>query len=109
MNPLLPLAGLVAQSSNAEFWHSEIVSAQRDRIVAAAATAVGINMTFLLPYSLMKRRWDRNFRGLARFDLSIGLFVPFLIATSCVVIAASTQFHANPEPRPDRGAQVGCG
>ena len=96
--PASSLAGLVAQSSNAEFWHSEIVSAQRDRIVAAAATAVGINMTFLLPYSLMKRRWDRNFRGLARFDLSIGLFVPFLIATSCVVIAASTQFHANPEP-----------
>ena len=67
-------------------------------MVAAAATAVGINMTFLLPYSLMRRGWDKNFRGLARFDLSIGLFVPFLLATSCVVIAASSQFHANPEP-----------
>ncbi len=95
--PASSLAGFVTQSSNPDFWHSEIVSAQRDRMVAAAATAVGINMTFLLPYSLMKRRWDKNFRGLARFDLSTGLFVPFLLATSCVVIAASTQFHANPE------------
>ncbi len=96
--PASSLAGFVAQSSNADFWHSEIVSAQRDRMVAAAATAVGINMTFLLPYSLMKRGWDKNFRGLARFDLSTGLFVPFLLATSCVVIVASSQFHANPEP-----------
>ena len=27
------------------------------------------------------------------FDLSIGLFVPFFIATGCVVIASASQFH----------------
>tara|TARA_B100001123_G_scaffold155595_1_gene180246 strand:+ start:2843 stop:4528 length:1686 start_codon:yes stop_codon:yes gene_type:complete len=96
--PASSLAGYVAESSGSEFWHTEIVSAQRDRIVAAAATAVGINMTFLLPYSIMKRGWDKHFTGLARFDLATGLFVPFLLATSCVVIAAATQFHAEPEP-----------
>jgi hypothetical protein len=32
------------------------------------------------------------------FDLSTGLFLPFLVATSCVVIAAASQFHARPEP-----------
>ena len=27
-------------------------------MIAAAATAVGINMTFLLPYSMLARGWD---------------------------------------------------
>jgi Mn2+/Fe2+ NRAMP family transporter len=62
------------------------------------ATAVGINMTFLLPYSMLKRGWDKDFRGLAIFDLSTGLFIPFILATSCVVIAAASQFHATPSP-----------
>jgi len=30
------------------------------------------------------------------FDLSTGLFIPFLLATSCVVIASSAQFHTKP-------------
>ena len=81
------------------FWRGEILNSQRGRMVTAAATAVGINMTFLLPYSLLKRRWDRDFRGLAVFDLSVGLFFPFVLATSCVVIAAATQFHGQPDPR----------
>ncbi|REJ93241.1 MAG: hypothetical protein DWQ34_11140 [Planctomycetota bacterium] len=95
--PAESLRALVADSSAPDYWRDAVVSAQRDRMVAAAATAVGINMTFLLPYSMLKRGWDRHFDGLARFDLSTGLFVPFLLATSCVVIAAASQFHANPE------------
>jgi hypothetical protein len=50
-------------------------------------------MTFLLPYSMLRKGWDRTFRGLAAFDLSTGLFIPFVLATSCVVIAAASQFH----------------
>jgi Mn2+/Fe2+ NRAMP family transporter len=96
--PARSLQPLVERSAAPEYWHDAVVSAQRDRMVAAAATAVGINMTFLLPYSMMKRGWDQNFTGLARFDLATGLFVPFLLATSCVVIAAAAQFHARPEP-----------
>lgn len=96
--PTETLGKLVEQSSAPDYWRATVVSAQRDRMVAAAATAVGINMTFLLPYSMMKRGWDRHFRGLARFDLATGLFVPFLFATSFVVIAAASQFHAHPEP-----------
>ena len=42
--------------------------------------------------------WSKGFRGLASFDLSTGLLIPFTIATSCVVIAASSQFHARPAP-----------
>lgn len=76
-----------------DYWNDTILHSQRDRMVAAAATAVGINMTFLLPYSLLRKGWGREHRGLARFDLGIGLFIPFFIATTCVVIASATQFH----------------
>ena len=76
------------------FWFDHIVSQQRDVMIGAAATAVGINMTFLLPYSMLRKGWNRDFRGLAIFDLSTGLFIPFMLATACVVIAASSQFHA---------------
>ncbi|MBL7134290.1 MAG: divalent metal cation transporter [Phycisphaerae bacterium] len=78
------------------FWSNEIVSQQRDVMISAAATAVGINMTFLLPYSMLKKGWDKTFRGLAIFDLSTGLFIPFILVTGCVVIAASAQFHNKP-------------
>lgn len=78
------------------FWTTRIVAEQRDVMISAAATAVGINMTFLLPYSILKRGWNREFRGLARVDLAVGMLVPFLLATSCVVIAAASRFHAEP-------------
>ena len=50
-------------------------------------------MTFLLPYTLLKKKWGSRHRGLSITDLSIGLFVPFFLATSCVVIAAAASFH----------------
>jgi Mn2+/Fe2+ NRAMP family transporter len=77
-----------------EFWRSLIVGQQRDVMISAAAAAVGINMTFMLPYSMLRKGWDRNFRGLAIFDLSTGLFIPFILATGFVVIASASQFHA---------------
>ncbi len=80
------------------YWSAKIVGSQRDVMITAAATAVGINMTFLLPYSMLRKKWDRTFRGLAIFDLSTGLFIPFVLATSCVVIASSQQFHTQASP-----------
>ncbi|MCA9102554.1 MAG: divalent metal cation transporter [Planctomycetales bacterium] len=78
------------------FWRDKIVAMQRDVMITAAATAVGINMTFLLPYSMLRRGWDREFRGLAVFDLSTGMAIPFVIVTGCIVIASATQFHTKP-------------
>ncbi len=78
------------------FWTNMIVGQQRDVMISSAATAVGINMTFLLPYSMLRKGWDKYFRGLAIFDLSTGLFIPFIIATGCLVIASSSQFHGKP-------------
>lgn len=79
-----------------KFWTDIIVSQQRQVMISAASASVGINMTFLLPYSMLRKGWDKAFRGLAIFDLSTGLFIPFILATGCVVIASSSQFHAVP-------------
>jgi len=91
--PAVGYGDLIAQSTQPEWWTDKIVNDQRDIIIAAFGTAVGINMTWLLPYSLLKKRWGKLHRGLSIFDLSIGLLLPFFLATSCVVIAAASQFH----------------
>ncbi|MBN1804442.1 MAG: divalent metal cation transporter [Sedimentisphaerales bacterium] len=79
-----------------KYWTNLIVSQQRDVMIAATAAAVGINMTFLLPYSMLRKGWDKDFRGLAIFDLSTGLFIPFILATGFVIIASSSQFYCKP-------------
>ena len=88
---------LIAASSNPEWWENLLLSKQKDVLFTAFGTAVGINMTFLLPYTLLKKKWGPKHRGLSITDLSIGLFVPFFIATSCVVIAAASSFHGGTE------------
>jgi Mn2+/Fe2+ NRAMP family transporter len=96
-----PAAGfdslLTAVSTDARgWWSAQIVEMQRQVMVSAAATAVGINMTFLLPCTLLRRQWTRAHGGLARTDLLLGMLLPFVLATSCVVIAAADRFHAKP-------------
>ncbi|MHC4259423.1 MAG: divalent metal cation transporter [Planctomycetota bacterium] len=88
---------IAAVDSNYQaFWTNLIVGQQRDVMISAASSAVGINMTFMLPYSMLRRKWTKEFRGLAIFDLATGLFIPFILATGCVVIASASQFHARP-------------
>ncbi len=87
-------------AASREYWVNLIVSTQRDIMMGAVATAVGINMTFLLPYSMLARGWDSTFRGMAIFDLATGMAIPFVLVASCVVIASSSRFHAQlPEDR----------
>jgi len=95
-----PAGELIAQLDRCpqefrDYWSQQIVTKQRSIMIGAAATAVGINMTFLLPYSLLRRGWDRTFRGLARFDLFAALAIPYLLVTGCIVIAADAAFHAS--------------
>ncbi len=94
--PTGKLSGIVngLSADGQEYWSSKLVGSQRSVMIAAAATAVGINMTFLLPYSMLNRGWDKPFRGLARFDLATGMAIPYVLVTSCVVIAAAFSFHA---------------
>lgn len=96
-----PAAGIAAEIAKVEaafqdFWSQLVVGRQRDVMIGAASTAVGINMTFLLPYSMLRKGWGRDFRGLAVFDLATGLVIPFTIATGCVVMATASQFHTKP-------------
>src|SRR5690606_24937427 len=56
-------------SEFAGYWRDIIVGDQRGVIVTSAATAVGINMTFLFGYSILRPRWGREFRGFVKFDL----------------------------------------
>ena len=79
------------------FWETQIIAMQRDVMISAAATAVGINMTFFMPFVLLRRKWGRAHRGLAKFDLWTALLIPYVIATTCVVIAAGSRFNGKPE------------
>ncbi|MBM4041437.1 MAG: divalent metal cation transporter [Planctomycetes bacterium] len=58
-------------------------------MVGGLSACVGINMTFLYPYTLLARGWGREHRGLAKFDLATGMFLPFVLATGLLVIAAA--------------------
>ena len=88
------------------FWETKIIGLQQDVMISAAATAVGINMTFFMPFVLLSRKWGREHRGLAKFDLWTALLIPYMIATSCVVIAAGARFNGKPESAFDKKGQI---
>lgn len=87
-------AAIATTGEHAAYWTDYVTSEQRGKIIAAFGTAVGINMTFLLPYSLKKKGWGKAHRELSRFDLVLGLFVPFILGASALVIASAASFHA---------------
>lgn len=62
-------------------------------VVGGLAAAVGANMLFLYPYSLLARGWGRQHRRLAQFDLLAGMFLPYMLATSLMVIATANTFY----------------
>ncbi|MEX1136494.1 MAG: divalent metal cation transporter [Balneolales bacterium] len=92
----LPILEGLSETSQA-YWSDLLVSRQQNVMAAAISSAVGINMTFLFAYSMLKRRWGAEYQGLMKFDLGVGMFIPFLLATSCVMIAAASQFHTVPQ------------
>ncbi len=106
--PSSKFASFIEGSSRGAWWRDLVVGQQRDVMVAAAATAVGINMTFLLPYSMLRKGWGRAHRGLAIFDLGTGLLIPFAVATSCVVIVSASQFHGSADPDLVQDPTVAC-
>ena len=96
---LKPIEGMqvhidaIADPQAQAYWTSYILGKQREVMIAAAAAVVGINMTFLMPYSLLGKKWNWSMQRFARFDLWIGFFLPFSLATACVVVASASQFH----------------
>jgi len=64
-------------------------------VLGAIGAAVGINMTFLYPYSLLAKGWGPHHKPLARWDLAMSMFLPFILVTSLVIIAmANTVYDA---------------
>ena len=68
-------------------------------VLGQLGAAVGVNMTFLYPYTLLARGWGREHLRLKNFDLGVSMFLPFVLATSFVTIACANTLYA-------RGIQV---
>lgn len=67
-----------------------------DIMIAGLSAAVGINMTFLFGYSYLAKGWGKEHRGLAKFDLVTGMLIPYILATTLMVVAtACTIFDAD--------------
>jgi Mn2+/Fe2+ NRAMP family transporter len=62
-------------------------------ILSGLSASVGVNMLFLYPYTLLARGWGREHRELSRVDLLLGMFVPYTIAVSLIVIATANTIH----------------
>ncbi len=62
-------------------------------LMAALGTAVGINMTFVYGYTLLNRGWGRDERTLSRYDIVLGLVVPYLLVTMLISLAAAGSLH----------------
>ncbi len=62
-------------------------------VLGAIGAAVGINMTFLYPYSLLAKGWGPHHKKLARWDLGMSMFLPFVLVTSLVIIAMASTVH----------------
>lgn len=65
-------------------------------ILSGLSAAVGVNMVFLYPYTLLAKGWGRAHRELAQIDLVVGMFVPYVIAVSLIVIATANTLHLDP-------------
>ncbi len=62
-------------------------------VIAGLATAVGVNMTFLYPYTLLARGWGREHRELAKADVAYGMVIPFVIVVSLLTITAAATLY----------------
>jgi Mn2+/Fe2+ NRAMP family transporter len=66
-------------------------------VLGAIGASVGINMTFLLPYSLLAKGWGKSHRKLLRWDLTMTMFLPFVLVTSLIIIGmANTVYPFDP-------------
>lgn len=64
-------------------------------ILSGLATAVGVNMTFLYPYTLRERGWGREHREYAIADVAFGMVLPFVAVTSLIVVVAGATLSAD--------------
>jgi len=56
-----------------------------DIFIASSAAAIGVMDWFLFNYAGLARHWGKEHEPLARFDMSVGLFLPFILINFLVI------------------------
>lgn len=93
------IRGLLGIDFFQRFMAGEIPPAAVVPIVGGMGAALGINMVFLYPYSLLNKKWGKEHRELAYFDLVSGMVIPFMLATAFMIMAVANTL--GPEPGSD--------
>ncbi|MEE2635976.1 MAG: divalent metal cation transporter [Acidobacteriota bacterium] len=70
-----------------------------DLFIASSAAAVGVMDWFLLNYACLARGWGRHHEPLVRFDMTVGLCVPFVLVNWIIAsVFAVTLFEQGLQP-----------
>ncbi len=62
-------------------------------VLGILGATIGVNMTFLYPYSILARGWQKEHQGLKNFDLATSMFLPAVIVPSFLVMAVANTLH----------------
>ena len=71
------------------FWEDQLVTKQRELTLITFSSTLGINLLFGLPLLLLGRSWQREHNEFAKFNLFSGMFIPFLLCSSCLTILSA--------------------
>ncbi len=66
-------------------------------VLGMLGAAVGINMTFVYGYSLLAKGWGPTHKTLAKWDLAMSMFIPFILVTSLIILAMTVSGVYRPE------------
>jgi hypothetical protein len=67
-------------------------------LMGAFGAAIGINMTFVYGYTLLRRHWGRAHRTLSRYDITLGLVIPYIVVVSLITIACASGLYPLAKP-----------
>ncbi len=71
------------------FWEEKLLAKQKELSLVTFSSTLGVNLLFALPLLLLGRGWRREHNGFAKFNLFSGLFIPFLLCSSCLTILST--------------------
>ena len=71
------------------FWEDQLVTKQRELTLITFSSTLGINLLFGLPLLLLGRSWQREHNEFAKFNLFSGMFIPFLLCSSCLTLLSA--------------------
>ena len=81
---------LLAQTGEfRSFWEENLISRQKELILITFSSTLGVNLLFSIPLLLLGRGWRRRHNQFAKFNLFFGLFIPFVLCSSCLTILSA--------------------